>query len=93
MEDVCDKKDCPLYNCYLNPENYPPLKQKLANYEKEIEKTPIKYSKETRENVYNWMEQSAIKIRMACLACQHFNKMDMYSLLLTEEAKNVLISK
>lgn len=87
---VCDKEDCPVYNCYFNPENYEPFKRKLKEYEKEIEKAPAKYSSDIKNNVASWMEQTNTKISITCVSCQHFNKLDIYSILLSEEAKSIL---
>lgn len=90
---ICDKKDCPLYDCYFNPENYAPFKQKLEEYEQSIAKAPAKYSNDIKSTVATWMEQTNIKISITCISCQHFEQQDMYTNLLSEEAKSVLASE
>jgi len=85
MKEVCNKVDCPLYNCYFEPINYKPFKKALDDYERNS--TINSYKKD----VVNWIEQSAVRIRTTCLACMYFNKIDIYELLLVEETKDLLI--
>jgi len=91
--DICNKKDCPLYNCFFDPTNYKKFKDQLDDYEKKTIVIPAKYQSDTKSEIANWIEQSATKMRTTCLACLHFNKLDMYTLLITEEAKNILVSE
>lgn len=58
-----------------------------------MEKAPNKYSNDIRSTVSTWMEQTNIKISIACLSCKYFERQDMYTNLLSEEAKDVLTSK
>lgn len=91
--DICDKKDCPLYNCFFDPTNYKKFKDQLDDYDEKAKSLPTKYQSDTKSEIMSWAEQTAMRIRTTCLACQHFNKLDMYTLFITEEAKNILVSK
>jgi len=80
---ICNKTDCPIYSCFFDPMNYKPLKD---IYEKK------KRNGRTSE-LYDNVVKTANHIKMNCLSCQYFEKVDMYGMMITAEAKMLLEQK
>lgn len=84
MSAVCNKEDCPFYNCFYNTTNYKPMKDAYNSVVKE---------KTFKELVINSLEVQALvlNIKTTCISCVHFEKQDGYADLIFGRAKNDLV--
>lgn len=95
--EVCNKEDCPLYSFYNDINEHPEVARANAKME-ELADT----AKKTNESVdlrakisLEFIHKLTIKsdVENNCLACKHFKKVDVYEILIAEQAKHVLSEK
>ena len=76
---ICNKIDCPIYGCFFDPMLYGPLREV---YNKRLSENPSK--------MYEIVVETSGRIRTNCLSCQYFEKVDMYGMMISAEAKMLL---
>jgi hypothetical protein len=90
-KSICDKKDCPFYGYFLDAASYPDVQatNKLA-----LENSKKKDGNPGMSAIYLLRGLQAMQhIGTTCTACTYFEKQDMYTMLLSKEAKKLLVKE
>lgn len=92
-DEICDKTDCRLYGCFKKP-SIDKVYIKLKEMSDKVSDSEVGFRFETVNHdmvkLYNNLQARVNTITRTCLMCEHFTKQDMYAIMKSKEAMELL---